>query len=205
METGDEIRKHRKPGYDINPLILNRWSPRAMSGESIDEEELMSLFEAARWAPSAFNNQLWRFIYARRETGAWERLFGLLSEWNGRWCASAAALVVVISRRFSEYKDKPAPTHAFDCGAAWENLALEGTSRGLVVHAMSGFDHQRARDELGIPDEFEVMAMVAIGRRAEREVLAPDLQEKEFPSDRRPLDEIVMEGSFKERKGGPSD
>jgi nitroreductase len=196
----DEIKEKRKPNYDITPLLVNRWSPRAMTGESLTDDELMALFEAARWAPSAFNSQLWRFVYAKRDTEHWDRLYGLLGEWNRMWCKNAAALIVVISRNLNEYKDKPAPTFAFDCGAAWENLALEGASRGLVVHGMSGFDYDRAREELKVPEKFDVMAMVAVGRRAPKDVLPAALQEMESPSDRRPLEEIVMEGLFRNKQ-----
>lgn len=75
---GSESQTIRKPGYPINPLILNRWSPRSMTGEELGEHDIMSLFEAARWAPSSFNNQPWRFIYAKRNTEHWDRLFNLL-------------------------------------------------------------------------------------------------------------------------------
>ncbi|MBD3210371.1 nitroreductase [Candidatus Micrarchaeota archaeon] len=193
----DEVKKHRKPDYGITPLLVNRWSPRAMTGEKIDDGELMALFEAARWAPSAFNGQLWRFIYAKRDTRHWDRIFALLGEWNQNWCRNAAVLVVIVTRKLFEYNDKPSRTCAFDCGAAWENLALEGTARGLVVHGMSGFGYERAREELGIPEKFGVMAMCAIGRRAPKDALPEDMQEKEFPKGRRPLEEIVMEGKFR--------
>lgn len=196
----EEVRKTREPGYGISPILLNRWSPRAMTGESLSDDELMPLFEAARWAPSAFNGQLWRFIYAKKGTCHWERFFGLLSEGNRRWCKNAAALVVIAARKLFEYKDRPSRTYAFDCGSAWENLALEGSARGLVVHGMSGFDYDRARKELGLPEEYEIMAMCAIGRRAPKETLPDDLAAKEEPSGRRPLDEIIMEGMFKEKK-----
>src|SRR3989338_8820933 len=93
----------RVPNYPINPLLLNRWSPRAMSGESLTEDELMSLFEAARWAPSSYNNQPWRFIYAKRDTMHWERLFNLLGDFNKSWTLKAAVLVVVISKKTFDY------------------------------------------------------------------------------------------------------
>jgi nitroreductase len=96
---GSESQIIRKPGYPINPLILNRWSPRSMTGEELGEHDIMSLFEAARWAPSSFNNQPWRFIYAKRNTVHWDRLFNLLVEANKLWTKNAALLVVVISRK----------------------------------------------------------------------------------------------------------
>lgn len=190
-------RQSHKSKFDINPNILNRWSPRSMTGEEISQEDLMALFEAARWAPSAFNNQPWRFIYAKRNTPEWSRLFGLLAEFNQVWTKNAAALVVVISRSKAEYKEADYPTHAFDTGSAWENLAIESVSRGFVTHAMAGFDHEKARKELEIPVVFEILAMIAIGKQGAKENLPKELQEREKPADRKDLSEIVMEGKFK--------
>jgi len=187
----------RKSTYPINPLILNRWSPRAMTGEDLDNEEIMPLFEAARWAPSSYNNQPWRFIYAKRNTEHWERMFSLLADGNKSWAKNSALLVVVISRKNFEFNEKPARTYQFDAGSAWENLALEAFSRGLVAHGMQGFDYDKARIDLVIPDDFEVMAMIAIGKKGTREGLPPELQEKEKLSDRKPLKDIIMEGFYR--------
>jgi len=108
----------RAPEYPIHPIILDRWSPRAMSGEAMTREELFPLFEAARWAPSSYNAQPWRFIYAHRETEHWNTLFNLMIEFNQSWAKNAAVLVVVISRSTFEKNNKPSPTHSFDTGAA---------------------------------------------------------------------------------------
>src|SRR3989338_7069906 len=99
MKIPKEIAENRKADYEISPLILSRWSPRAMTGEEITGDELMALFEAARWAPSSYNNQPWRFIYARRNTPHWERIFNLMGEWNKSWTKNASALVVVASAK----------------------------------------------------------------------------------------------------------
>jgi nitroreductase len=186
----------RNSAYPINLLILNRWSPRSMTGEELGDDDIMSLFEAARWAPSSFNNQPWRFIYAKRNTEHWERLFNLLVDANKIWAKNAALLVVVISRKNFEYNEKPARTHQFDAGSAWENMALEASSRGIVAHGMQGFDYEKSRETLGIPPDFEVMAMIAIGKKGPKENLPPELQEKEKPNDRKPLKDIIMEGAY---------
>jgi nitroreductase len=186
----------RKSDYPINPLILNRWSPRSMTGEALNDDDIMSLFEAARWAPSSYNNQPWRFIYAKRNTKHWDRLFNLLMEGNKIWAKNAALLVVVISRKNFEFNEKPAITHQFDAGSAWENLSLEASSRGMVAHGMQGFDYKKAGVDLGIPPDFEVMAMIAIGKKGPKEILPPELQEKEKLTDRKPLKEIIMEGFY---------
>ena len=193
-----EIEGSRKSTYPINPLILNRWSPRAMTGEDLDNEEMMSLFEAARWAPSSYNNQPWRFIYAKRNTEHWERLFNLLADGNKTWAKNSSLLVVVISRKNFEHNEKPARTHQFDAGSAWENLALEAFSRGLVAHGMQGFDYDKARIDLEIPDGFEVMAMIAIGKKGLRESLPSELQVKEKLTNRKPLKDIIMQGIYHE-------
>ena len=191
-----ESQTIRKPGYPINPLILNRWSPRSMTGDELDEHEIMSLFEAARWAPSSFNNQPWRFIYAKRNTTHWDRLFNLLVDTNKVWAKNAALLIVVISRKNFEFNEKPARTHQFDAGSAWENLALEASFRGIVAHGMEGFDYEKARMDLGIPTDFDVMAMIAIGKKGPKENLPAKLQVKEKPNERKPLKDIIMEGVY---------
>jgi len=193
----EERQTPRQSNYAITPLLLNRWSPRSMTGKPLEDDELFALFEAARWAPSSFNAQLWRFIIARRQDREkFDRHFGLMVEGNQAWAKNAAVLVVVASRKRFEYNDKPAITHAFDAGAAWENLALEASRRGLVAHGMQGFDYERAKRELKIPDDFEVHAMIAIGRRGKPEDLPEKLREVEKPNDRRPLREIVFDGAF---------
>jgi nitroreductase len=187
----------RQSTYKINRLILNRWSSRSMTGEELDDDTIMSLFEAARWAPSSYNNQPWRFIYAKRNTENWNKLFNLLAEANKVWTKNAALLVVLVSRKNFEYNEKYSITHQYDAGAAWENLALEASSRGLVAHGMQGFDYEKARIDLEIPDNFDVMSMIAIGKKGPKENLPLELQNKEFPNNRKPLNEIVMEGLFR--------
>jgi len=187
----------RKADHDIEPLLLDRWSPRAMSGEEISEEELMRLFEAARWAPSSFNAQQWRALYARRATQHWQTFFDLLVDANKAWAKNAAVLVVFISRKNFDHDDDPSVTHSYDCGAAWENFALQGFRQGFVVHGMEGFDYERARTELEIPEEFQVEAMAAVGRPGPKELLPEKLQAREAPNDRRKLSESVFEGLFK--------
>ena len=189
------VKDFRKPEYAIDDLFMNRWSPRAMSGEEIDNAALMSLFEAARWAPSSNNNQPWRFIYARRNTPQWNTIFSLMNDGNQIWAKNAAVLIVVISKNTFD-SGKPARTHSYDAGAAWVSLALMGSLKGLVIHGMQGFDYDRARQELGVPDDYAVEAMIAVGKPGKKEDLPDYLQEREFPSSRKSVAEIVMEGDF---------
>jgi len=185
----------RQPDHAVERLFVDRWSPRAMSGEEITNEELLTLFEAARWAPSSMNNQPWRILHASRSSRHWQLFFDLLVESNKVWCANAAALLVVISKTVFE-SGKACRTHSYDSGAAWMSLALQGSMMGLVVHGMQGFDYDRARVDLGIPEEFQVEAMAAIGRPGRREDLPEQLQARETPSERRPLAQSVCEGPF---------
>lgn len=180
----------------VEDLLVGRWSPRAMSGESIDQAQLLRLLEAARWAPSASNMQPWRFVYAHRETPAWESLFDLLNPGNQEWAHRAAVLVLVLSKTTSDRDGSHSVTHAFDAGAAWENLALQGTAQGLVVHGMGGFDRERARTAASVPDDYAVLAMIAVGRPGDPEVLPERLRRREVPSHRRPVREFAFEGVF---------
>ena len=191
-----KISEFRKPEHDVSEIFLNRWSPRAMSGEEIDEAALFSLLEAARWAPSSNNNQPWRFLYARRNTPPWNTFFSLLSEGNQVWAKNAAVLIVVISKTTFD-SGKPARTHSYDAGAAWGSLALQGSLDDLVVHGMQGFDYDKAKEILHIPDDYQVEAMIAVGKNGKKEELPAYLQEREVPSNRKPLSVIAMEGTFR--------
>lgn len=182
----------RQSDYPIEPLIMNRWSPRAMSGESLSDEELMPLFEAARWAPSSYNAQPWRFYFAKRETEAFSALYELLVPFNQSWAEDAAALVIIASHTVFETNGKPSPTHSFDTGAAWQNLALEGSARGLVIHGMQGFDYDGAKTLCKLPDDYVIEAMIAIGKPGETQDLPSEIQAKETPSSRKPLKETVF-------------
>jgi nitroreductase len=159
-----KVQKIRITTYEINPIIISRWSPRSFTNGEITDKELFSLFEAARWAPSSSNSQPWRFIYAKNNSKNWNKLFNLLIDFNKQWCIDASALVVIISRKNFEHNGQPSVTHQFDTGAAWENLALQAVSQGLITHAMAGFDYEKARKDLAVPGDYDVVAMVAIGK-----------------------------------------
>lgn len=190
------ISDFRKPEHEINEIFTNRWSPRAMSGQEIDEKTLLTLFEAARWAPSANNNQPWRLIYARRNTKYWDTFFHLLAEGNQVWAKNAAVLIVIISKTTFD-NGKPSITHSFDAGAAWLSLALQGSLAGLVVHGMQGFDYDKAKEILQIPAGYSVEAMIAVGKQGKKEELPDFLQKREFPSSRKTTSELAAEGIFK--------
>jgi nitroreductase len=185
----------RIPDHEIHPQFVERWSPRAMSGEPLSEADLMRLFEAARWAPSCANSQPWRFVYGRAGTPHFERLYELLAKGNRPWCARAGALIVVLSK--TTFDDgRPSRTHSYDTGAAWMSLALQGSLMGLVVHGMAGFDYDRARADLGVPEDYAVEAMIAAGHPGKLEDLPETHRPREVKSMRRPVQESVFEGRF---------
>ncbi len=193
----EEIKKHRKTEHDINPIILNRWTSRAMSGESLSDTEIMPLFEAARWAPSGMNNQLWRFVYAKRDTEYFNEFFDLLMDGNKVWCKNASVLIILISRRNSYNDNRPQSSHSMEAGAAFQNLSIEGTSRNLIVNCLGGFDYAKAHKFLKLTDVWNVECMIAVGKKGTKESLPEKLQQREIPSSRKPLSELVFEGRFK--------
>jgi len=194
MMKGSDVRQ---ADHSIDTLFLDRWSPRAMSGEEISRDELFVLFEAARWAPSSGNNQPWRILYSRRGSAEWPIFFDLLEESNKEWAQNAAALLLFVSKTTFDFNGQPYPTHSYDTGAAWENLALQGFLKGYVVHGMQGFDYEKARRDLNVPDGFRVEAMAAVGLPGDRETLPERLRKREEPNKRRPLEETVCEGVFR--------
>jgi nitroreductase len=179
----------------MDPLFIERWSPRAMSAEPLEESQLMSLFEAARWAPSSYNEQPWRFLYALRDTPHWDTFFDLLVPFNQGWCKNGAVLVVICSKNGSDHGGSNT-FHSYDAGAAWQNLALQGHLKGLVVHGMGGFDKEKARLTLQIPDEYTIEAMCVIGKPGDPKNLPNYMQDIEKPSARKNMEEIVCQGRF---------
>ncbi|MCM3387824.1 nitroreductase family protein [Ureibacillus chungkukjangi] len=184
-----QIKQFRQSEHDVDPIYLNRWSPRSFSEKEVPEDVLMRVFEAARWAPSAINLQPWRFIIARSEEDR-AKFNSFILDGNRRWCEKAPVLAVLIS-------DKEDPVHAFDSGTAWGFLALQAAKEGLVTHAMGGYEKDKAREVLNIPDNFDLQIVIAIGYQGEKEALPEDLQGREQPSTRRPLNETIFEGTFK--------
>lgn len=187
-------KTNRQANYPIHPLILHRWSPRAMTGEAMSDEELMPLFEAARWAPSSYNEQPCTILYAKRKTPEWDLFYSFLVPFNQAWCKNAACLCVFVSRNSFAKSGEYSPTHSYDTGAAWMALALEGSARELVVHGMSGFDFALAKEKLGVGDDHTVEAMCAIGKPAAKETLPPEIAEREAPSERKPLSKVATSG-----------
>jgi nitroreductase len=190
----------RTSDHPIEKLFIERWSPRAFTGEPIPDETLASLFEAARWAPSSYNSQPWQFLYAKRDTPAWAKFLGLLVEFNQGWAKNAAALVIVLSKKTMQPPGAKEPSvshsHSFDAGAAWQNLSLQATAMGWHTHGMVGFDIPRATTELGVPDGYRVEMALAIGKQGDKSMLPDYLQARETPNEREPVASFAFEGGF---------
>ena len=190
----------RTADHEIDEIFLERWSPRAFTGEEIPEADLFSMFEAARWAPSSYNSQPWIFIYARRSSPHWGKLLGLLNEFNQSWAQRAGAITIVASNSVmlppGADKAVPSHSHSFDAGAAWGTLALQGAMLGWYAHGMVGFDISRAFAELDLPEGYRVEAAIAVGRLGDKSILPEAMQKREMPSPRKPITDFAFEGSF---------
>ncbi|MDT7950627.1 MAG: nitroreductase family protein [Acetobacteraceae bacterium] len=190
----------RTSDHEIDPIFLERWSPRAFTGEAMPLPVLMQILEAARWAPSAYNSQPWRFVYALRDSPSWANLLSLFVDGNRVWCQHAGALIVIASDSMMLPPGKdtkvPSHSHSFDTGSAFASLALQATKLGWHAHGMIGFDRERAFAELGFKEGYRVEAAVALGKMGNKEALPPALLARETPNSRKPLAETAFEGKF---------
>jgi nitroreductase len=190
------LSNSRTPEVDIDPMFTDRWSPRSFAPEPLSEEELQSLFEAARWAPSCYNEQPWVFIYAVSE-GDRQRFATALVEQNRLWASRAPVLLFVVARLEFARNGKANRHGIFDAGAAWMSLALQARKRGLYAHAMAGFSVERAHEVLAVPRQgYEIMAAVALGRRDDPALLPATVAANEAPNGRRPLVDVAFAGRF---------
>lgn len=194
------MQNDRYTEHPIEPIFLDRWSPRAFDGAPIAEADLHTILEAGRWAPSAFNIQPWRFVYARHGDENWQTFVQFLDPGNAAWARNASALVVLLSDTVmpgdGDRPDLPSRMHSFDAGAAWTQLALQATAMGYQAHAMAGLDFDAAASALNAPDRYRVEIAIAIGRRADPSTLPSELRDREAPSQRLPLRDIAFAGRY---------
>lgn len=193
---------NRVSDFPIKALFMKRWSPRAFTSEVMPETDLLTMLEAARWAPSSSNLQPWRFSYALRDTPDWDRYVGFLMEGNQIWAKNAGALVIAISKTHNasspEAEARFNPSHSFDTGAASLAFQLQAIKLGYHAHPMGGIFKDKIKLELAIPQEgYGVEAAIAVGKIAPKETLPEPLRSRELPSLRRPLSEIISKGGFK--------
>jgi nitroreductase len=202
-DTPDPAAPHptaaRMAHHPVDPIFTQRWSPRAYDRSVLPDADLHTIFEAARWAPSAFNHQPWRFLYAKREGADWQRFLSLLVPFNQGWAHNASVLIYICSDTLMEMKPGQtslAHTHSFDAGAAWASMALQATMLGYHAHGMAGVEWERVQAELKVPARFRVDAACVLGKVGPLDVLDEKLRAREIPSDRRPLAESFFAGDF---------
>jgi len=190
--------KKSSTDYPIHELLAERWSPYAFDDRPVPEADLRSLFEAARWAPSSYNEQPWRYIVSTKDDSEqFQRLLSCLVDGNQTWAKAAPVLALgVVSLRFGRNaKDNRAAVH--DLGLAAGNLLLEATTRGLFVHQMIGILPDKAREIYGIPDGFEAWTALAIGYKGDPVSLPDQIGERDAaPRQRKPLREFVFSGKW---------
>jgi len=190
---GDTDKNPRKPAAQVDRLFLDRWSPRAFDSQPLPEPTVAALFEAARWAPSCFNEQPWLFVYATREPGK-GKILEVLNEGNRIWAGQAPLLAVLFTRKDWTENGKPNRWAGFDCGAAWMSFALQARLLGLYAHAMGGFNRERVHAVLNMPaDRYEAMCVIAAGKHGDPAKLPKELREREeIGQDRKPPADIAV-------------
>lgn len=177
--------------HDILPEIKSRWSPRAFSAKKVPAEELMALLEAARYAPSCSYEQPWRFMIADN-TEKLTRMRSVLDESNQAWANKAPILIMVTSRKYFTRNDKANHWKMFDAGTAWGYLSLEAERRGLITHTMGGIDRNKARSEFSIPDDLEIITVIAVGYYGDKNELSEFNQKREQPQTRKEIDDLLL-------------
>ncbi len=183
---------------DILEIIKTRRSRRAFLSRPIEAEKIKSLFEAARWAPSSANEQPWAYIYATADQKElWNRIFESLNEGNKTWAKEAPLLIVSLARKYYLRNGHPNNSAKYDVGAANAFLSVQATQLGLNVHQMGGFDHSMLRQNLNVPENFDIGVVMAIGYAGNPEQLPMHLQERELsPRMRHQQNEFVMNHTF---------
>lgn len=182
----------------VHELIRSRWSPRAFSEKPVSTEDLTTILDAGHWAASSYNEQPWRFIVAPKENAAdFQKLLGLLVPFNQAWAKSAAVLMLIVTRKTFSHNNTPNAYALHDAGAALALMALQATALGLQAHGMAGFDHDRARTELGIPEDFAIAAFAALGYLGSPDQLPEGVRQQELaPRTRKPLSDLVFTAAW---------
>jgi nitroreductase len=195
VEVPAEVAAVRQPDFPVYGAIIARWSPRAFSTREVEEKLLVSVFEAARWAASSYNEQPWRFLLARAPEDR-KKFLDFLLPANQSWAKDAPVLVLIASKKTFSHNGKSNATYQFDAGTSSGYLSLACAQHGLIAHGMAGFDGDMARASLGIPSDFEPLAVFAIGYHGDKSQLDEETAQREVPSGRRPIRESIMEGHF---------
>ena len=184
----------------IDETLANRWSGRAYDAtKPISHAQTVALLEAARWAPSCFGDQPWRFIVwdKNKDAASWQQAFDCLVPGNQVWVKDSPLLLLTIADTLFNHNGKPNRFGQYDTGAATENLCLQASSMGLMAHQMGGFDAEKAREVFSIPAQFNLMAMVSVGYPVDIASLEGDILSRETAArTRRPLNELFFSGAW---------
>ena len=191
-----KVIKKAPTNLDLHPLLLNRWSPRALdANDEISSENLYAILEAARLAPSAFNEQPWRFIVGKRGDETFAQILNGLGEFNQMWAKNASALILVAGTKQRTNGD-PHPSYQYDLGLAVSQGTFEAHHRGYVSHQMTGFNHDVMCKTFDLTT-FEPIVVVAIGKQADVEILPAQMAEREKAQPtRKDLTELILRGSL---------
>lgn len=189
----------RTTSYEqLDSMFLDRWSPRAFSDDQLTQEQIHALFEAARWSPSCFNAQPWRFVYATQGTDAFNPFVDVLAEGNQVWARHAPLLVYAFSYNVFDHNGKPNRWAEFDTGAAWMALTLQANKMGLHTHAMGGFDTEGAYEICNVDSNTHTaLCAIAVGKMGDKGKLPDDIAEREVPSDRNDLNSMAFKNSMR--------
>src|SRR4029077_14243013 len=192
------MQKPAPSDFPVHELIRERWSPRAFADKAVPQDVLRSIFEAARWAPSSYNEQPWAYLVASREDKEnFEKMLSVLIEFNANWAKSAPVLAIAVAELAFANNNAPNRNAHYDTGTSTALLSVEATARGLAVHQMAGFDPEKARQVFGIPADWEAIAAIAIGYPSDASSLPAPLKEREMaPRTRKPIAEFVMAGHW---------
>jgi len=196
------IDKKAKTSFPIHEMLEKRWSPRAFDGVKIDRAKVQRIFEAARWAPSASNEQPWHFIIGEQGDETYKKIFSTLVEFNQLWAKTAPLMGITVGRINGLKSGQPSEWFKYDVGQAVACMSFQATHERLFVHQMAGFDREMAAKLFEIPDGFEVITAFAIGNIGDYKVLHPNLQKIELEErTRKNMDEFVFSNKFGEKSG----
>lgn len=182
----------------VHGIFRDRWSPRAFADRPVSNQDLRTILEAGRWAASSYNEQPWRFVVARKSDGPlYDKVLSVLLPFNQAWAKAAPVLIITAAKQTFSHNGTPNLHAMHDAGAALAHIALQATALGLRVHAMAGFDREKAHTELGIPEGYESAAAAALGYPGSPGDLPPHYRERELaPRARKPLVELAFNGQW---------
>jgi len=187
------MKKKTNNNFQINNLSEQRWSPRAFSNQTVENYKLQSIMEAARWAPSAFNEQPWRFIVGQKNDEVYQNILSTLVDWNKLWAGKAPILILNLAKKTFSHNGTQNVTFKYDLGQAVGTMILEAVNQGLYTHQMSGFDAVKAAELFKIPDDFQAVSVTAIGYFGDVDELPNDMAEMETkPRERKELKDLVF-------------